>query len=1226
MPSSQNGFNTQHVTSASAATGTNSIDSLLGGTQWGSGPGNGTALSFSFPWTSSATAIWASDPNYSSLSEPSSAFALTATQQAAVRNVLATWSNVANVTFTEVSESSTNVGDLRFAWTNKTQSGAAAWAGYPNNYWASGGDVWLSQPTMGSYDAASWQPAGSAFGTLIHELGHALGLKHPFSDSPVLPTSQDSEQYTVMSYTQHPNAIFRTVTANGTGGYSFKTFYVQPETPMLYDVAAIQYLYGANTSYHSGNDVYSFDPAKPFFRTIWDAAGTDTISVANFSNNCKIDLRAGGFSSLSIPSDPLPAGYTSSGTQPTYDGTNNLAIAYNCIIENASGGAGNDTLIGNDANNQLLGGGGNDTLTGGAGDDTIDGEAGTDTAVLSGTFASYSFSYSSLSNLYTISGAASGTDTFSRVEYFQFADVLRPASELSGSDTVAPTLLSSSPVDGASGVATGSNIVLNFSEAISRGTGSIVLKTAAGIILETFDAASSLRLTLSGSTLTIDPTSTLANSTNYFVTFAAGTVKDLAGNNYAGITNYDFTTAAAAIVDDYASTTATTGSVSIGGSSTGIIETSADADWFKVILTAGSTYEFNLVRTTGGLTDPYLVLFNPSAVQVAFDDDSGGSPNARISYTATTNGTYFLAVEDFASGTGAYTLSALVTAVADTTAPTVASFSPADEAAGVAIASNIVVTFSEAIARGTGNIVLKTAAGVTVASFDAASSGNLSIAGSTLTINPTADLANSTGYTVEFGAGSIQDLAGNPYVGSTDYNFTTAAGSTPAPSYTVPGTIGHDYFIPSAGNSYLGGGGNDTYVISPITLTGAVIAKITDTEGSNIVQWVDGMSISAATFYSDAAQLTLSTGAKLQILGASKFSYQLGANAPAGDAANAQSYAEFATALGASLPSGSSPVTVNPTGYSVPVGFAAAPEPTPATAGSSYTVPGTLGNDFFIPSGGNSYLGGGGNDTYIISPYTLAGAITAKITDTEGSNVIQCVDAMTISASFFYNDAVQLTLATGAIVQILGASRFSFQLGANAPGNDSASSLSYAQFGAALGVSIPAVGGAPVSGNPNFVVPGNGGGGNAGVIDLSSGTVTAGSAAEQFRYDFQWVNGRAIKAGDGEVTINGFDVTKDKLIFVNTGNATTYTEAQFKLLPGVSIQENPFGNTTSIYLDPDASGAAAGVTLTGIVDAALAQIVLETMIGDFALPPSPAVFALSLMGMADLALVNESVV
>ncbi|MFZ4626143.1 MAG: hypothetical protein ACOYNF_18155 [Rhodoferax sp.] len=157
----------------------------------------------------------------------------------------------------------------------------------------------------------------------------------------------------------------------------------------------------------------------------------------------------------------------------------------------------------------------------------------------------------------------------------------------------------------------------------------------------------------------------------------------------------------------------------------------------------------------------------------------------------------------------------------------------------------------------------------------------------------------------------IKDLDGNNYAGTTGYNFTTAAAtSTPTPSYTVPGTLGNDYLIPSGGNSYLGGAGNDTYIISPHTLSGAVTAKITDTEGSNVVQWVDGMTISASSFYNDAVQLTLSTGAKVQILGASKFSFQLGANAPAGNSASSLTYAQFGTALGVSIPvAGGAPVS-----------------------------------------------------------------------------------------------------------------------------------------------------------------------------------------------------------------------------------------------------------------------------------------------------------------------------
>ena len=125
----------------------------------------------------------------------------------------------------------------------------------------------------------------------------------------------------------------------------------------------------------------------------------------------------------------------------------------------------------------------------------------------------------------------------------------------------------------------------------------------------------------------------------------------------------------------------------------------------------------------------------------------------------------------------------------DTTAPVVTSFSPADGATGVAPGSNIVLTFSEPIQRGTGNIVLKTAAGQVIATYDAAMSNNLSISGSTLTINPTANLSNGTEYRLEFSPGSIEDLAGNNYAGTTGYNFATLNfNNAPTGTVSISGT------------------------------------------------------------------------------------------------------------------------------------------------------------------------------------------------------------------------------------------------------------------------------------------------------------------------------------------------------------------------------------------------------------------------------------------------------
>ncbi|MEF8769348.1 beta strand repeat-containing protein [Candidatus Accumulibacter contiguus] len=114
-------------------------------------------------------------------------------------------------------------------------------------------------------------------------------------------------------------------------------------------------------------------------------------------------------------------------------------------------------------------------------------------------------------------------------------------------------------------------------------------------------------------------------------------------------------------------------------------------------------------------------------------------------------------------------------------------------------------------------------------------------------------------------------------------------------------------------------------------------------------------------------------------------------------------------------------------------------------------------------------------------------------------------------------------------------------------------------------------------------------------VNLAAGTVTANPAvAEAFTYAYQMVGGRATNAGDNEVTINGFDPLTDSLVFEDSGVGTVFTEAQFAVLPGVSINADPFANQTTLFLDPN-GGVAGGVTLTGIQDAALTQIVLETL-------------------------------
>ena len=114
-------------------------------------------------------------------------------------------------------------------------------------------------------------------------------------------------------------------------------------------------------------------------------------------------------------------------------------------------------------------------------------------------------------------------------------------------------------------------------------------------------------------------------------------------------------------------------------------------------------------------------------------------------------------------------------------------------------------------------------------------------------------------------------------------------------------------------------------------------------------------------------------------------------------------------------------------------------------------------------------------------------------------------------------------------------------------------------------------------------------------VNLGAVDVVATVGADVFVYEYAMVAGRATRAVDGVVSITGFDIANDKLVFEDVGAGTVLTEAQFKLLAGVSIAEDPFSNQTNINFDADGGGIPGGVSLVGIQDAALANIVVETL-------------------------------
>jgi len=202
---------------------------------------------------------------------------------------------------------------------------------------------------------------------------------------------------------------------------------------------------------------------------------------------------------------------------------------------------GNDAISGSSHGDVLWGYAGNDMIEGKGGNDIIDGGEGENTIVYSWKRSEYKLTINNNGswNISDYITGRDGTDTITNFKYIQFSDTVINSTF---SDTIAPFGIHSIPSSEKTDVSITENISYTFNESIQRGTGNIVLKTSAGTTVETFDAATSNHLSISGATLTIDPTNTLNNNTNFYVDFAPGTINDLAGNTFPGTTSFNFTT------------------------------------------------------------------------------------------------------------------------------------------------------------------------------------------------------------------------------------------------------------------------------------------------------------------------------------------------------------------------------------------------------------------------------------------------------------------------------------------------------------------------------------------------------------------------------------------------------------------------------------------------------------------------------------------------------------
>jgi len=323
-------------------TGDPFIDSLFSPeayfrTKWATVSGGTTQISYSFPFLNGVASKFTSD--YGKEPTATQHFGVTDAQVAGIDMAFQRWADVANVKFTKVAETAAGVvGDIRVAFSSEVSS--KFW-GYTKIFSdgadPSQGDIWIEPGIKGG----TFQPFTYDFTAIMHEIGHALGLDHPFEGN-IIPVGYDDERYTIMSYTSPKGVFFFQPGANDAQYIVI--------TPGVYDIEAVQKIYGANMSFHADNDTYTFKPDQPVYQTIWDAGGTDTLDISAFTKDSSISLVPGTYSALGYPTTTLDA---------------NIGIAFGAIIENARGGSGNDTIIGNDATNQLKGNAGNDTISGG---------------------------------------------------------------------------------------------------------------------------------------------------------------------------------------------------------------------------------------------------------------------------------------------------------------------------------------------------------------------------------------------------------------------------------------------------------------------------------------------------------------------------------------------------------------------------------------------------------------------------------------------------------------------------------------------------------------------------------------------------------------------------------------------------------------------------------------------------------------------------------------------
>jgi serralysin len=399
-----------------------SASSQYGATQYGISVSTGSKPNFDYSMGAGAITSYESWSGYSSPSVVTYGFRESASEEgvsgsyissfsrlsiaqiSAVNLALTLWSDVANIEFEQVNVGGyTNNATILIANYADAFDFAGAYANYPGSsiFTSEAGDVWLN--TASGISTAVADVGTYTYETILHELGHAIGLSHPGDYNASAGTQlsyennaqflQDSKQYSVMSYFDATNT-----------GSNVPEYLVG--TPLMLDILALQNIYGANLTTRIEDTIYGFhsNAGNPYDFSkntipqlcIWDAGGVDTLDCSGYSQAQVINLGEGSFSDI--------GGYRG-----------NISIALGAEVERTIGGSGEDLITGNALDN---------FITGKMGDDVIDGGTGIDVAVYTGAHSSYavSFASSAASSVSDKTANRDGTDQLTNVERLSFTD------------------------------------------------------------------------------------------------------------------------------------------------------------------------------------------------------------------------------------------------------------------------------------------------------------------------------------------------------------------------------------------------------------------------------------------------------------------------------------------------------------------------------------------------------------------------------------------------------------------------------------------------------------------------------------------------------------------------------------------------------------------------------------------------------------------------------------